>query len=83
MRDDKCKIKIFFCFEWKDFFYLFKYSNLLGDFFVYFGYVFFEFYFVVYCNFEYFKIFSNWNSNVFVMELGFNLGFFYYNCLVF
>ena len=62
-------------------FHSLKYSNLLGDFSAYFGYVPLEFHFVVYCDSEHFKIFSNWNSNVFTMKLGLNLGLSHYNCL--
>ena len=74
MRDDKCEVKTLSCFEWKNLFHLLKYSNLLGDFSAYFAYVLLKFHFVIYCNSLHFKIFSNWNSNVFAMELGLNLG---------
>ena len=70
------------CFEWKNLFHSLKYSNLLGDFSAYFAYVLLKFHFVIYCNSEHFKIFSNWNSNVFAMELGLNLGLSHYYCLV-
>ena len=41
-----------------------------------------NFIFFVYCNSEHFKIFSNWNSKVFAMELGLSLGLSHYDCLV-
>ena len=71
-----------FLFRMEGSFHSLKYSNLLGDFSAYFGYVLLAFHFVVYCNSEHFKIFSNWNSNVFTMKLGLHLGFSHYNCLV-
>lgn len=74
VRNDECEVKTLSCFRWEELFNWLKYSILMGDFSAYVSYVvLLEFHFVVHCDSEHFKMFSNGNCSVFAIKLRLSL----------